>query len=96
MRAGEDRKVEHVVVDKESHFVSADEYCVPALRTLHSYPDMYPRYTADAGAIKFLIKGANLMCPGLLNEQASMDEVEAGSIVSVYVFGHEHAVVNVI
>jgi len=28
---------------------------------------MYPRYTADAGAIKFILKGANLMAPGLLN-----------------------------
>jgi len=42
---------------------------------LHSYPDMYPRFTADEGALKFILKGANLMCPGLLNAQASMDDV---------------------
>jgi len=37
---------------------------------------MYPRFTADAGAIKFMLKGANLMAPGLLNEQASMEEAK--------------------
>lgn len=95
MKAGEDRRAEHVVVDKEAHFVFIDEYCVPNLRTLQSYPDMYPRFTADEGAIKFLLKGANLMCPGLLNEQASMAEVEEGAVVSVYVHGHEHCVVIV-
>lgn len=49
---------------------------------------MYPRFTADEGAIKFMLKGANLMAPGLINEQASMDEVKVGAIVSVYVHGH--------
>ena len=43
---------------------------------------------ADAGALKFLLNAADLMCPGLLNEQAHMDEVEAGAVVSVYIFGH--------
>lgn len=36
------------------------------------------------------------MCPGLLNEQASMAEVEEGAVVSVYVHGHEHCVVTVV
>ncbi|XP_031472599.1 translation machinery-associated protein 20, partial [Nymphaea colorata] len=90
MKAGEERKAEHVVVDKEAHFIWVEDYCVPALRTLHSYPDMYPRFTADEGALRFLLKGANLMCPGLINEQASMDDVEEGAVVSVYVHGHEH------
>ncbi len=39
------------------------------------YPDMYPRFTADPGALKFVIKGANIMCPGLTNELASMQDV---------------------
>lgn len=31
------------------------------------YPDMFPRFTVDPGALKFVIKGANVMCPGLTN-----------------------------
>lgn len=64
---GGDDKAEHVVVDKETHFIHAHDYCVPPLKTIHSYPDMYPRFTADEGAIKFILKGANLMAPGLVN-----------------------------
>ena len=67
MKAGEDRKAEHVVVDKEAHFIWAEDYCVPAMKTLHSCPDMYPSFTADEGALKVMLKGANLMCPGLIN-----------------------------
>lgn len=33
------------------------------------------------------------MCPGLTNEQTSMDEVEEGAVVAVYVHGHEHCLV---
>lgn len=76
MKAGEDKRAEHVVVDKESHFIAVDDYCVPPLRVIHSYPDMYPKFVADSGALKFLLNAADLMCPGLLNEQASMEEVE--------------------
>jgi len=39
------------------------------------------------------MNAADLMCPGLLNEQTHMDEVDVGAIVSVYVFGHEHCIV---
>ena len=69
---GGDDKAEYVVVDKELNFISTHEYCIPALKTVHAYPDMYPRFTADEGALKFLLKGANLMAPGLVNEHASM------------------------
>ena len=96
LKSGDERKMEHVVVDKELHFVFAEEYCVPVLKTIHSYPDMYPRFTADEGAIKFMLKGANLMAAGLIKEHASMDEVEAGAVVSVYVYGHEHCVVRMV
>ena len=56
---------------------------------------MYPRFTADEGAMKFMLKGANLMAPGLLNEQAKMEDVKEGALVSIYVYGHDHCVVVV-
>ena len=63
------------MVDKELNFILVNDYCVPVLKTIHAYPDMYPRFTADEGALKFLLKGANLMAPGLLNEHAHMEDV---------------------
>jgi PUA domain protein len=59
------------------------------------YPDMYPRFTCDPGAIKFILKGANVMCKGLTNEFGSMDDVEEGAIVSIYVKDIENAVVRI-
>jgi PUA domain protein len=57
---------------------------------------MYPRFTTDEGALKFIIKGANIMCPGLTNEHASMADVEEGAVVSIYAMNHEHCLVILI
>ena len=37
------------------------------------------------------MKGANVMSPGLTNEQSHMDDVEENTIVSIYVKDHDHA-----
>ena len=34
---------------------------------MHQYPDLYPKFIADQGALKFILKGANVMSPGLTN-----------------------------
>lgn len=61
---------------------------VPTLKTVHAYPDLYPKFVADEGAVKFLLKGANVMSPGLTNEHAHMDEVDKNTIVAVYAKDH--------
>ena len=66
---------------------------MPTLKTVHAYPDIYPKFIADEGAVKFILKGANVMSPGLTNENAHMDDVEKDKIVAIYVKGHEHALV---
>lgn len=37
---------------------------IPTLRLLHKYPNLLPRMQVDQGAIKFVLSGANVMCPG--------------------------------
>jgi len=37
----------------------------PTLRLLHKYPQLLPKIQVDKGAIKFVLAGANVMCPGL-------------------------------
>ncbi|KAJ3032180.1 UNVERIFIED_CONTAM: hypothetical protein HDU68_000019 [Siphonaria sp. JEL0065] len=64
----------------------------PTLRLLHQYPDILPRFQVDKGAIKFVIAGANIMCPGLTSKGAKMDPgVPAESVVAIYAEGKEHA-----
>jgi predicted RNA-binding protein (TIGR00451 family) len=46
---------------------------------------MMPKLRADKGAIKFVLSGANIMCPGLTSPGATIhDEVEAGTPVAIY------------
>lgn len=60
-------------------FQERDGPWCPTLRVLHQYPDMMKKLRADQGAIKFVLSGANIMCPGLTSPGATMhDEVRAG------------------
>ena len=38
----------------------------------------------DKGAIKFVLSGANIMCPGLTSPGAKMEDVPEGTVVVSY------------
>ncbi|WLF80352.1 translation machinery-associated protein 20 [Lodderomyces elongisporus] len=65
----------------------------PTLRTVHQYPECFPRVQVDRGAIKFVLGGANVMCPGLTSKGALLPEEnwEVGKIVAIYAEGKENA-----
>lgn len=54
-------------------------------------PNMLPRLQVDRGAIKFVMAGANIMCPGLTSKGAKMDvSVPADAVVAITAEGkHE-------
>ncbi|XP_060073292.1 malignant T-cell-amplified sequence 1 homolog [Ylistrum balloti] len=68
-----------------------DKY-VPALKLLHKYPFLAPHMQVDKGAIRFVLSGANIMCPGLTSPGARMTKVDADTVVAVMAEGKEHAV----
>lgn len=73
-------------------FQERDGPWCPTLRILHQYPDMMKKLRADKGAIKFVLSGANIMCPGLTSPGATMhDEADADEPVAIYAEGKEHA-----
>ena len=86
-------KVEIVCVNNIPLFYrSRDGPYFPTLRILHQYPDMMPKLRVDTGAIKFVLSGANIMCPGLTSPGATIhDEVDAGAPVAIYAEKKEHA-----
>ena len=56
-------------------------YCFCVL----SDPFMLPQMQVDKGAIKFVLSGANIMCPGLTSPGAKMTDLEAEvPVVSFY------------
>ena len=42
---------------------------------------MLPHLKVDKGAIKFVLSGANIMCPGLTSPAARMDDVTENTVV---------------
>lgn len=55
-------------------------------------PDLLPKLQVDRGAIKFVLSGANIMCPGLTSKGARMDvDLPAESMVAIMAEGKENA-----
>eukprot|EP00656_Telonema_subtile_P049632 TRINITY_DN6208_c0_g1_i4.p3 TRINITY_DN6208_c0_g1~~TRINITY_DN6208_c0_g1_i4.p3 ORF type:complete len:140 (-),score=32.13 TRINITY_DN6208_c0_g1_i4:247-666(-) len=64
----------------------------PSLRLLHKYPDMLPHVRVDRGAIRHVMQGANIMCPGLTSTGADLPvELPEDTVVAVMAEGKEHA-----
>lgn len=55
---------------------------------LRAAPDMMKKLRTDHGAIKFVLSGANIMCPGLTHADAIIhDEVRRGAAPSARMHG---------
>ncbi|CAJ1361310.1 unnamed protein product [Effrenium voratum] len=81
-----------VVIEKVPLFwQERDGPWLPTLRLLHKYPSMMPKMQVDKGAIKFVLRGASVMCPGLTSKGGAMEDVEEGVCVQVTAEGTEHA-----
>ncbi|XP_002733538.1 malignant T-cell-amplified sequence 1-like [Saccoglossus kowalevskii] len=63
----------------------------PCLRLLHKYPMILPKQRVDRGAIRFILSGANIMCPGLTSPGATLIPAEQDSVVAIMAEGKEHA-----
>nr|XP_022326585.1 malignant T-cell-amplified sequence 1 homolog [Crassostrea virginica] len=73
-------------------FKHRDGPYMPTLKLLHKFPFMLPRMQVDKGAIRFVLSGANIMCPGLTSPGAKMTRLDAERVVAVMAEGKEHAV----
>ncbi|KAF7994997.1 hypothetical protein HCN44_004469 [Aphidius gifuensis] len=72
-------------------FRHRDGKWMPTLRLLHKFPFFLPVEQVDKGAIRFVLSGANIMCPGLTSPGAKMSPVEKGTVVAVMAEGKQHA-----
>ncbi|XP_048589355.1 malignant T-cell-amplified sequence 1 isoform X2 [Nematostella vectensis] len=72
-------------------FRQRDGPYLPSLRLLHQYPFMMTRQQVDRGAIRFILSGANIMCPGLTSPGAKMVPAEQDKPVAIMAEGKEHA-----
>lgn len=76
-------------------FQHFDEHIFPTLRLLHRYPNILPHVQVDRGAIRYLLAGAHMMCPGFTSAGGSLPPAEAalpaGTLVAIHCEGKEHA-----
>lgn len=73
-------------------FQTKDGPWLPSLRVLHKYPSMMPKMQVDQGAIKFVLRGANVMAPGLTSAGGAIEDgIEKSAPVQVTAEGCVHA-----
>lgn len=81
-----------VVKDEIVFFNQKDGPFYPSLRLVHKYPAMINRMQVDKGAIRFVLAGANIMCPGFTSPGGDMPvSVGVDQPVAIYAEGKEHA-----
>ncbi|KAG7832090.1 hypothetical protein KL920_000425 [Ogataea angusta] len=86
-------KIQLYLVDGEVLFYQKFDELLPSLKLVHKYPTFFPRVQVDRGAIKFVLSGANIMCPGLTSKGGWLPEedIPKDTTVVVYAEGKEHA-----
>lgn len=83
-------KIQLYAVDGEVLFFQKFDELIPTLRLVHKYPDAYPTVQVDRGAIKFVLSGANIMCPGLTSPGASLPPAPGFEKDSIVVINAEN------
>ncbi|KAL3728372.1 hypothetical protein ACJRO7_033026 [Eucalyptus globulus] len=67
---------------------------VPLFFNIHDDPNIMKKLQVDSGAIKFVLAGANIMCPGLTSPGGALDdEVGAETPVAIMGEGKQRALV---
>ena len=81
------------LVDDEIRFIeNRDKIVIPTLRLLHKYPFMMQHMQCDKGAIKHILSGSDVMCPGLTSPGGKMDDnIARGQVIAITAEGKTHA-----
>jgi PUA domain protein len=81
-----------LVINNEPLFYNEnDGPWFPTLRLLHKYPFFMTTVQVDRGAIKFVLSGANIMCPGMTSKGGKLEQdFKAGTPVCIMAEGKEH------
>merc|ERR1711997_599636 len=87
-------KIEILVVAHEPlFFKQRDGPWFPNIKLLHAFPFLLPIQIVDKGAIKFILSGADIMCPGLTSKGAFLNlDTAQGAAVQVHCEGKENAI----
>ena len=92
-------RIQLLLVKSECVFYNhRDGPFLPCLHTLYKYPGIMPRVQVDKGAIRHILRGSDVMCPGLtsaggeLPDDETSSKLRAGDPVAIYCEGKTHPV----
>ena len=72
---------------------SEQQIWIPTLKLLHKFPSLLKKVQVDKGAIRHLLGGANMMCPGISSAGGDIDlSIRQGDIVAIYGEGKKQAI----
>ena len=84
-----------IILDPEGEFMffqCRNGPFIPTLRLLHKYPDILPKFQVDRGAIRFVLGGSNVMCPGFTHDDGDLPaDLPVDAPVIIKAFGKKHA-----
>ena len=60
---------ESLTLNNKTIYLKIEDNFIPHLKFLLEKPDLLPQVTVDMGAVKFVIKGADIMRPGITKAQ---------------------------
>ncbi|KAF8456744.1 hypothetical protein BDZ91DRAFT_745286 [Kalaharituber pfeilii] len=91
----QDKTSLYAVGNEVLFFQTSDDTIYPHLKLVHKFPQCFPTLQVDRGAIRFILDGAQLMCPGLTSPGAKLpppeEAVPVGKVVVIAAEGKEHA-----
>ena len=87
MRLKNNGKSDLIIYNGEVCFFKFKKMVFPTLRMLHKYPHTMKHVTVDKGAIKFVLSGANIMCPGLTSPGGNLPPCEEGEFIALMAEG---------
>lgn len=65
---------------------------IPSLKLVHKYPFMVPQIQVDKGAIKHVLRGSNIMCPGVTSPGGKIvEELKSNTVIQVRAEGKQYA-----
>lgn len=67
-------KIQLYAINGEVLFFQNFDELIPSLRFVHKFPEAFPTVQVDRGAIKFVMAGSNIMCPGLTSPGAALPD----------------------
>ncbi|MAG60857.1 RNA-binding protein [archaeon] len=76
-----DNNLKIISVNKVPAFFYYEERLIPTIKFLHTKPEFLKTVTVDMGAIKFVVSGADIMRPGIMEYNQLITEGEIIAII---------------